>query len=148
MATIEDFTYIDAPPPVVYRLLSDLAQQPRYLPHGLRYLRALTPATDEVGARAETMVQLFGPFWRTYLLQIHAAEQGRAVVIGTPDAATFMTRWRLDPEPPGTLATVLVDLGGPGGPFGGRLETVLRRIYRELLQRLKAVAEEENPVRR
>ena len=144
MGTVEDFTYIEAPPPLVFRLVSDLARQQHYFPRGLRYMRALTPTTNDVGARVEIMVQLIGPIWRTYILQLHAVEAGRAAVIGTPDAASFMLRWRLDPEPPGTLATLTIDHQVPG-LLGARLGTVLRRTCRDLLQKLRGLAEEQNP---
>jgi len=145
VGTIEEFTYIDAPPALVYHLLRDLTQQARYFPRGMKYRRALTPATDVVGARTEIDIQVAGPFWRTLILQLHAIEEGRALVIGTPDAATLVTRWRLEPEPPGTLATVTVDFQ-ESGLLAMRFGTVLRRAYRALLQRLRALAEAENPM--
>ncbi|HLI29272.1 MAG TPA: SRPBCC family protein [Chloroflexota bacterium] len=144
MGTLEEFTYIDAPPALVYHLLRDLANQARYFPRGMKYRRALTAATDVVGARVEIDIQVAGPFWRSYVVQLHAVEEDRALVIGTPDAATLVARWRLDPEPPGTLATVTVDFLDRG-LLAPRFATVLRRHYRALLQRLRALAEEQRP---
>ena len=151
MASLEEFIYIDAPPEAVYRLLADLAQYHRYAPANVRYGRVLTPRADEPGARIEARVKLAGPFSQRLVMQLLALEPPRCVIAGPPDASNFLTRWTLEPEPPGTQVTVRTDFINPSGvpgPLRGRLETMLQRTYRETLARLKALAERESPARR
>jgi hypothetical protein len=149
--TVEDFTYIEAPPEVVYRLLADLAQYGRFAPPGMRVHDALTLRTDEPGARIAISLRIFGPFRPAFVLQVHALEPPRCVIAGTPDAATFVTRWTLEPEPPGTVTAVTVDYRPTNrltALLGGLVQVRLQRTYRDLLARLRAVAEQENPARR
>ena len=153
MPSVEEFIYVEAPLEAVYRLVADLAQHARFLPSNARYVRALTPVTDRPGARIAVKIKLVGPFWQEGVVQLHALEPPRCVVEGPPDAANFMTRWTLVPEPPGTMVVVHTDFvppsgGGLGGLVGGRLETTMSRAYRESLTRLKAIVEAEAPPRR
>jgi uncharacterized protein YndB with AHSA1/START domain len=141
--TVEDFIYIEAPPAAVYRLVSNLARLPSYLPPNVHYLRALTALTDEPGARAELEVQLAPLIWQSVVVQVHAVEPPRCVVVGPPDASNFLTRWTLEPEPPGTLVTLRTDFTAPSRWVENWLSRLLRRTYRELLLRLRAVAQGE-----
>jgi ribosome-associated toxin RatA of RatAB toxin-antitoxin module len=145
--TVEDFLYIEARPAVVYRLVSNLARLPSYLPPHVHYLRALTVQTDEPGARAELEVQLAPLIWRSVVVQVHAVEPPRCVIMGPPDAGNFLTRWTLEPEPPGTLVTLRTDFTASSRWLENWLNRFLRRTYRELLLRLRAAAQGEAPQR-
>ncbi|SRR5579884_3369306 len=153
MPSVEEYIYVETPPEVVYRYLADLRQHPRFAPSNVKYVRPLTPFTDQPGARVAVKVKVAGPFWQDGVLQLHALERGHCVVIGPPDASNFMTRWTLLPEPPGTMVVVHTDFvspagGGLGSLVGGRVETLLSRGYREALVRLKELVEHELPPRR
>jgi hypothetical protein len=152
VATVEELIYVEAPLEVVYRLVGDLAQYGRYAPPGVRYGRALGATTDEPGARVAAEVRLWGPFWRSRIAFLQAAEPPRCAVVAPP-SGDGLWRWTLEPEPPGTVVTLSTDLPPPTVPLVGALVGAWRaahlaRAHRDLLLRLKALAEAENPVRR
>ena len=152
--SIEQFIYVEAPQEAVYQLVADLAQHARYLPKNMRYVRPLTPHTNQPGSRAEVKVQVAGPFWQSLVLQIHSLEPPRYMVEGPPEASPFLIHWLLSPEPPGTVVLVRTDFAPPGKGSGvpkvlaGRLEELLGRGQRDMLVRLKALAERQFPIRR
>jgi uncharacterized protein YndB with AHSA1/START domain len=153
MPSVEEFIYVEAPPEAVYRYVADLRQHPRFAPPNLKYVRPLTPVSDQPGARAAVRIKVAGPFWQDGVVQLHALEPPNCVIVGPPDASNFMTRWTLVPEPPGTVVVAHTDFlppsgGALGGLVGGRLETTLSRAYRETLVRLKTLVEREMPPRR
>jgi uncharacterized protein YndB with AHSA1/START domain len=148
----EELTYVEAPPEVVYRLVRDLEQHARWAPPGVRYGRRLTAAGDEPGARVAVAVRRWGPFWRDGVVQLHAVEAPRCVIVGPPEGGAGLVRWTLEPEPPGTVVTVRREATGSVAPLVGPLLGAWRaarvaRELRDLLARLKALAERENPLR-
>lgn len=150
-AVVEELIYVEAPPDLVYHLVGDLAQYGRWAGPDVRYGRPLTARTDEAGARIAVERRLWGPLWQPGVLQLHAAEPPRCVIVGAPDG-TGLLRWTLEPEPPGTVVTLSSDLSVPDVPVLGRLIGAWRaahiaRAHRAALLRLKALAERENPLR-
>jgi len=139
----------------VYRLVADLAQYARYAPPNVRCGRALTPYTDQPGARIELRLRLCGLLWQRRVLQLHALEPPCCAIVGPPDASEFLARWTLAAEPPGTVVTLSTDLIPPGGLLAPaapliawRLTALARRAHGEVLARLKRVAEQDAPARR
>ncbi len=150
MPTIEELTYVEALPEIVYRLVGDLAQRGRWAGPGMRYGPALTPYTAESGARVVVEHRIWGPFWRQRVVQLHAVEAPRCAIVGPPDGSALV-RWTLEPEPPGTVVIVSREVAAPRFPLASLLgawdAARQARAYRDALMRLKALAEREHPLR-
>jgi polyketide cyclase/dehydrase/lipid transport protein len=147
--------HVEAPPDVVYRLVSDVTRTPEFSPEILRCVWLDGADGPAVGARFRATNHLpRRPPWKNTPIVI-AADPGREFAISRtePFAGTLVWRYRLEPEDGGTRLTESYEVTRPitrigwfiiGTLFGGKdRRTELHRGMQETLRRIAAVAEEE-----
>jgi len=126
-------------PETLLGLIRDYSQRHRFLPEGWRYLRPLSAVTSGVGAQIEIKARI-GPIATTQVLQLHN-EGDDFIDEGPPGGENYLTQWTVQAK--GEDAIVQVEMqfmyGGLMGEFFARRR--IRRALREMLQRLKAIAE-------
>ncbi len=138
---------IDAPPDRVMAILSDYREgRPRLLPPNF-----LDYQVESGGQGSGTVV--------TYRLQAGRRERGYRMeveqmgsdeLVERDSTSSFVTRWTVRPAgTSGSMVTVSTDWKGTGGVRGFFERTFapmgLRRIYREMLDRLAAEARTTSP---
>jgi hypothetical protein len=146
--------HVDAPPDVVYRLVSDVTRMPEFSPEIRRCVWLDGAAGPAVGARFRATNQLpRRPPWNNTPIVI-AADPGREFAISRtePFAGTLEWRYRLGPEDGGTRLTESYEVTRPITPvgwfiigtlFGGKdRRSDLHRGMQETLRKIAAVAEE------
>ena len=144
MATARASIAIEAPKGAVFALIRDQAQRRRFLPDGWRQLRTLSEQTDVVGSRMEVEARL-GPGLTTQVIEILEMTEDQ-IVEGPPTRDNFITTWTLGESGGGTIVE-LETVFSYGEWFEFALfgewlvKRRLRRAHRQMLQRLKAVAE-------
>ena len=135
-----EWVAVAAAPEALLALIRDQSQRHRFLPDGWRVLRLLTDDHSSVGSRMEIEAR-FGPATTPRVVQL--LEMGDDFVTeGPPGGDNFLTTWIVQARGEDTIvqAEVLFKYGGLIGEFFTRKS--LRRDLRQMLQRLKAVAEE------
>ena len=144
MATARESIAIEAPKGAVFALIRDQAQRRRFLPDGWRVLRTLTEQTDVVGSRMEVEARL-GPGPTLQVVEVLEMTEDQ-IVEGPPTRDNFITTWTLG-ESEGSTVVELETKFSYGEWFEFALfgewlvKRRLRRAHRQMLQRLKAVAE-------
>lgn len=127
-------------PQMLLDLIRDYSQRHRFLPDGWRYLRDLGDKTAGVGAQMEIEAKI-GPAVTPYVFQL-LAEGDDFVEEGPPGAENYVTVWTVQARGEDTIVQVEMQFhyGDMIGEFFVRRR--LRRAFRQMLQRLKAIAEE------
>jgi polyketide cyclase/dehydrase/lipid transport protein len=147
--------HVQAPPDVVYRLVSDVTRMPEFSPEIRRCVWLDGADGPAVGARFRATNQLpRRPPWNNTPIVI-AADPGREFAISRtePFAGTLEWRYRLEPEDGGTRLRESYEVTRPITPigwfiigtlFGGKdRRSDLHRGMQETLSKITAVAEEE-----
>ena len=126
-------------PETLLALIRDYSQRQRFLPEGWRFLRSLSEQTSGVGAQIEIETRI-GPAATTQVLQL-LREGDDFIDEGPPGGENYLTTWTVQARGEDTIVQVEMQFryGGLVGEFFVRKR--LRRALREMLQRLKAVAE-------
>ena len=139
MAEVVEWVAVAARPDVLLLLIRDQRQRHHFLPDGWRVLRLIGEEHGVIGSAIEMEARL-GPGRTPYVLQI--LEMGDDFVTeGPPAGDNFLTTWIVQAQGEDTIvqAEVLFKYGGIVGEFFTRRS--LRRDLKQMLQRLKAVAE-------
>ncbi len=126
-------------PQVLLDLIRDYSQRHRFLPDGWRYLRGLSDHTAGVGAQMEIEAKI-GPAATPYVFQL-LAEGDDFVEEGPPAGENYVTVWTVQRRGEDTIVQVEMQFryGDLIGEFFVRRR--LRRALRQMLQRLKSIAE-------
>jgi len=123
----------------VLSLISDYHVRERFLPDGWRFLSVLTENGSSAGSQIEIEAQI-GPAPLRYVFELLSIEEGQ-VVEGAQEGANYVTTWTVLPQGDGCAVECLMqyEYGGFIGEFfAGRR---LSRALRQMLERLKQVAE-------
>lgn len=147
--------YIDAPPDVVYSLVSDVARTPEFSPEILRCTWLDGATGPAVGARFEAVNKVTrGPAWKNQPV-ITAARPGREFGFSRTErlAGTLVWRYQLEPEGQGTRLTESYEVTQPISRLGwfiiGRLygcrdrRAELWAGMQQTLQRIRETAESQ-----
>lgn len=140
MAEVVEWVAVAARPDVLLALVRDQSQRHCFLPDGWRVLRLVGEHHARIGSQMEIEAR-FGPGTTPRAVQI--LEMGDDFVTeGPPAGDNFLTTWIVQARGEDTIvqAEVLFKYGGFIGEWLTRKS--LRRDMRQMLQRLKAVAEE------
>jgi Polyketide cyclase / dehydrase and lipid transport len=139
LAEVVEWVAVASTPETLLGLIRDYSQRHRILPEGWRYLRPLSEVTSGAGAQIEIEARI-GPMATTHVLQLHR-EGDDFIDEGPPGGENYLTQWTVQAR--GEDAIVQVEMqfsyGGFVGEFFARRR--LRRALRQMLQRLKAIAE-------
>ena len=140
MAKVESFIDIATPREVVFDLVRDQAWRPRFLPDGWHFIGQLADQTEGAGSRMEIEWRL-GPGRTQQVIETLSVSENQ-VVEGPPTADNFVTTWDVVEDAQGTVVRLAMEFsyGGFIGEFLVRRQ--LRRAMRQMLQRLKQLAEE------
>jgi uncharacterized protein YndB with AHSA1/START domain len=149
LAQVQEAITIAAPRARVFALVRDQAQRHRFLPDGWRVVGLLTEQHDRPGATMSLEAAVGpAPLAQTLQLQVVWAESpdraGQSQLVESPPAAdNYVTTWTVRDHDGGSLVVLHTDFsyGGMVGEFFVRRR--LRRAYRQMLSRLKALAESE-----
>jgi carbon monoxide dehydrogenase subunit G len=139
LAEVVEWVAVAARPEAVLALLRDYSQRHRFLPEGWRYLRALSETVCGVDAQMEIEAKI-GPATTTHVVRL-LREGDDFINEGPPGGENYLTQWTVQSRDEDTIvqAEMRFEYGGPVGEFFARRR--LRRALREMLRRLKAVAE-------
>ena len=140
---------IEAPPEIVYGIIADyVTGHPQIIPP--RYFRDLTVQKGGYGEGTEIAVTMTTLGRETRFTALVTEPIPGRVLVETAPAEGIVTSFRVEPitGAPGAVATIQTELPLRPG-LGGSVERmvsafVLRRIYREELRRLEAVARERS----
>jgi hypothetical protein len=138
LAAVVEWVAVAAEPQAVLALIGDYSQRVRFLAEGWRYLRAIGEERG-VGAQMELEMRI-GPAPTTHVVQL--LSQGDDFIDeGPPAGENYLTTWTAQARGEDTIVQVEMRFayGGLIGEFFVRRR--LRRALREMLQRLKALAE-------
>jgi ribosome-associated toxin RatA of RatAB toxin-antitoxin module len=139
VAEVVEWVAVASTPGTLLALIRDYSQRNRFLPDGWRYLRPLSETTSGVGAQIEFEAKI-GPARTTHVLQL-LSEGDDFVDEGPPGGENYFTQWTVQAR--GEDCIVQVEMrfsyGAAIGEFFVRRR--LRRALRQMLQRLKAIAE-------
>jgi hypothetical protein len=151
--------HVNAPPDVVYRLVSDVTRMPEFSPEIRRCVWLDGADGPAVGARFRATNQVpRRPPWKNTPIVI-AADPGREFAISRsePFAGTVVWRYLLEPDDGGTRLTESYEVTRPLTPVGwfiigtlfGRKDrrSDLHRGMQETLRKITTVAEEEAAAR-
>ena len=139
MAEVVEWVAVAARPETLLGLIRDQTQRHRFLPEGWRVLRVPEQQHGLIGSSMEVEAR-FGPGVTPRVVQI--LEMGDDFVTeGPPGGDNFLTTWIVQARGEDTIvqAEVLFKYGGMIGEWLARKP--LRRDLKQMLQRLKAVAE-------
>jgi hypothetical protein len=140
LAEVVEWAAVAARPETLLGLIRDYSQRHRFLPEGWRYLRPLGETRPGVGAQMEIEARI-GPAVTTHVVQL-LSEGDDFIDEGPPGGENYLTQWTVQAR--GEDAIVQVEMqfsyGGLVGEFFARRR--LRWALREMLLRLKAIAEE------
>lgn len=138
MAAVVEWVAVAASSQAVLALLRDYSQRERFLPDGWRYLRTVGEQHG-VGAQMEIEMRI-GPGPTTHLVQLLSAGDD-FIDEGPPGGENYLTTWTVQARGEDTIVQVEMrfSYGGLVGEFFVRRR--LRRALRQMLQRLKALAE-------
>jgi ribosome-associated toxin RatA of RatAB toxin-antitoxin module len=145
LAQVLESIAIDASRCVVFGLVRDQARRHQFLPAGWRILALVTDLHDDVGATMDLEL-VVGPRPVTLLMQTqesreHDTDVQSQLVEAPPAADNYITTWTVRDHSGGSQVFLHVDFsyGGAIGEFFASRR--LRRACREMLQRLKVLAE-------
>lgn len=126
-------------PETLLSLIRDYSQRSRFLPEGWHYLRSLSDQKAGAGAQMEIEARI-GPAVTTHVVQL-LSEGDDFIDEGPPGGENYLTTWTAQASGEDTIVQVEMRFryGGIVGEFFVRKR--LRRALRQMLQRLKAVAE-------
>jgi hypothetical protein len=138
LAEVVEWLVVAASREAVLALLRDYSQRDRFLPHGWRCLRRFGPASG-IGAQVE-LEAFIGPAPTSHLVQL-LSEGDDFIDEGPPGGENYLTTWTVQARGEDTIVQVEMRFtyGGLVGEFFVRRR--LRRALRQMLQRLKMVAE-------
>ena len=138
MAAVVEWVAIAASPQAVVALIRDYSQRGRFLPDGWRCLRTIG-AERGVGAQMEMEMRI-GPGPTTHLVEL-LSEGDDFVDEGPPGGENYLTTWTVQARGEDTIVQVEMRFayGGLVGEFFVRRR--LRRSLRQMLRRLKTLAE-------
>jgi hypothetical protein len=138
LAAVAEWAPVAASPRAVLALLRDYSQRERFLPDGWRCLRTIGEERG-VGAQMELEMRI-GPAPTTHLVQL-LSEGDDFIDEGPPGGENYLTTWTVQTRGEDTIVQVEMRFayGGLVGEFFVRKR--LRRALRQMLQRLKALAE-------
>ncbi|HWC30542.1 MAG TPA: SRPBCC family protein [Dehalococcoidia bacterium] len=138
MAAVVEWVAVAARPERLLALIRDYNQRPRFLPDGWRRLRGFGPDRG-LGAQMEIEARI-GPMATTHLVQL-LSEGDDFIDEGPPGGENYLTTWTVQARGEDTIVQVEMRFGYGGivGEFFVRRR--LRRALRQMLQRLKAIAE-------
>jgi carbon monoxide dehydrogenase subunit G len=138
LAEVVEWVAVAARPEAVLALIRDYAQRQAFLPDGWRYLRGYG-ATSGIGAQMEIEARI-GPAPTVHLVQL-LSEGDDFVDEGPPGGENYLTTWTVQARGEDSLVQVEMRFryGGLVGEFFVRKR--LRQSLRQMLQRLKALAE-------
>ena len=138
MAAVVEWVAVAAEPQALLALVRDYSQRDRFLPDGWRYLRVIGEERG-VGAQMELEMRI-GPAPTTHVVQL--LSQGDDFIDeGPPGGENYLTTWTVQARGEDTVVQVEMRFtyGGLVGEFFVRRR--LRQALRQMLQRLKALAE-------
>jgi hypothetical protein len=139
VAEVVEWVAVAARPDVLLALIKDQAQRHRFLPDGWRVLSVPEQQHGIIGSTMEVEAR-FGPGTTPRVVQI--LELGEDFVTeGPPAGDNFLTTWIVQARGEDTIVQVevLFKYGGIVGEWLTRKP--LRRDLKQMLSRLKAVAE-------
>jgi hypothetical protein len=139
LAEVVEWVAVAARPETLLALIRDQSQRHRFLPDGWRVLRVPEQAYGVIGSSMEVEAR-FGPGATPRVVQL--LEMGQDFVTeGPPGGDNFLTTWIVQARGEDTIvqAEVLFKYGGIVGEWLTRKP--LRRDLKQMLSRLKAVAE-------
>lgn len=143
MTRIRTSTLISAPPEQVWRVVRDIASHPTWMRDAVA-IRFLGEAREGVGTSFDCDTKV-GPLRMVDRMEVFEWEDGRTIGIRHRGLVTGEGRFTLEPIGTVTWFTWDEELHFPwwaGGPLGGAAaKSVLKRIWRENLRRLKAEVE-------
>jgi hypothetical protein len=138
LAAVVEWAAVAARPETLLALIRDYPQRPRFLPDGWRCLRFFGE-TKGVGAQMEIELRI-GPGATTHVVQL-LSEGDDFIDEGPPGGENYLTTWTVQARGEDSIVQVEMrfSYGGPVGEFFVRRR--LRSALRQMLQRLKALAE-------
>ena len=138
MAEVVEWVAVAGRPETLLALIRDYSQRQRFLPDGWRYVRGYG-VTSGIGAQMEIEARI-GPGVTTHVVQL-LSEGDDFIDEGPPGGENYLTTWTVQARGEDTIVQVEMRFryGGLVGEFFVRKR--LRRALREMLQRLKALAE-------
>jgi carbon monoxide dehydrogenase subunit G len=139
----EERTTIEAPPEVIWRVLSDWERQSEWMPD-VAWMRLLGPER-ELGARLQVRTKVFGVPLATDLVEVTAWEPPRRLAIRHVGVVVGTGEWHLAPAPRGAAFTWIEVFRMPP-PILGDLGLWLyspwqRRMLRRSTRNLKLMVE-------
>jgi Polyketide cyclase / dehydrase and lipid transport len=139
LAEVVEWVQVASTPAVLLSLIRDYSQRHRFLPDGWRYSRPLSETTSGVGAQIEFEAKI-GPATTTHVLQL-LSEGDDFIDEGPPAGENYFTQWTVQARGEDSIVQIEMrfSYGGFVGEFLARKR--LQRALRQMLQRLKAIAE-------
>jgi ribosome-associated toxin RatA of RatAB toxin-antitoxin module len=139
LAEVVEWVAVASAPEPLLALVRDYSQRHRFLPEGWRYLRPLSAVTAGIDAQMEIEAK-FGPATTTHVIKL-LSEGDDFVDEGPPGGENYMTTWTIQAR--GEDAIVQVEMRFSYGDMIGEffVKRRLRRALKQMLQRLKAIAE-------
>ena len=139
MAEVVEWVAVATRTETLLGLIRDYSQRHRFLPEGWSYLRPLSETTAGIGAQIEIEARI-GPAATTHVVQL-LSEGDDFIDEGPPGGENYLTQWTVQARGEDTILQVEMtfEYGGFIGEFFARRR--LRRALRDMLQRLKAIAE-------
>lgn len=139
MAEVVEWVAVASTPQTLLGLIRDYSQRHRFLPDGWRYLRPLSEETAGAGAQMEIEAKI-GPAATTQVVRL-LSEGDDFIDEGPPGGENYLTTWTVQAR--GEDAIVQVEMQFSYGDMIGEffVRRRLRRALRQMLQRLKAIAE-------
>jgi ribosome-associated toxin RatA of RatAB toxin-antitoxin module len=139
LAEVVEWVAVAARPETLLGLIRDYSKREQFLPDGWRYLRALGATSTGVGAQMEIEARI-GPGPVTQVVQL-LSEGDDFIDEGPPGGENYYTQWTVQARGEDAIVQVEVrfEYGGFVGEFFARRG--LRRALRQMLQRLKSIAE-------
>lgn len=138
MAEVVEWVAVAGAPETLLHLIRDYSQRHRFLPDDWRVLRVLA-ATPGPGAQMELETRI-GPAATTQVVQLLRSGDDY-IDEGPPGGENYLTTWTVQARGEDTIVQVEMrfSYGGLVGEYFVRRR--LRRALRQMLQRLKAIAE-------
>lgn len=145
MARVEEFVAVGAPRERVLSLITDLGRRHQFLPPGWRVIRPPAGRSAGVGASLEVEWRI-GPAATPQVIQILEVTE-TSVLEGPPAGDNYLTNWELSQHGSATLVVTSMQFSYGDIISEWFVRRRLRKALKEMLTRLKTLAEREGEVR-
>jgi ribosome-associated toxin RatA of RatAB toxin-antitoxin module len=139
LAEVVEWVAVASAPQPLLDLVRDYSQRHRFLPDGWRYLRSLSDVTAGLDAQMEIEAKI-GPATTTHVVKL-LSEGDDFIDEGPPGGENYLTTWTIQARGEDTI--VQVEMRFSYGEMIGEffVKRRLRRALKQMLRRLKAIAE-------